>query len=93
MKCPACNGTGKIKYIDSSFNKNLCNFCFGKKDIDWIEYIFGVTREGIDCNWSLKKEDYPIIETEILNKLSMDLTKEIDKEILNYYLGKHNGNE
>ena len=39
MKCSKCNGTGKIKI---SSKKIKCYFCNGKKEIDWVENIFGV---------------------------------------------------
>ena len=35
MKCPKCNGS---MHYDTSW----CNFCYGKKELDWIEIIFGV---------------------------------------------------
>lgn len=41
MKCPECNGLGKER-TGISFYKNLCSFCYGKKELDWIEYVLGV---------------------------------------------------
>jgi hypothetical protein len=35
MKCPKCNS-------DEGFRQEMCKFCFGKPDLDWIEVIFGV---------------------------------------------------
>jgi len=42
MKCDKCNGTG----CDPNFYPNkipvLCDKCLGKKELDWLESIFGV---------------------------------------------------
>ena len=40
MKCPKCNG----KYYDRNRWSFICKFCHGKKELDWIEIIFGVDR-------------------------------------------------
>jgi DnaJ-class molecular chaperone len=39
-KCPKCNGTGFIMNQET-FNTQHCDFCHGKKELDWIDYIFG----------------------------------------------------
>lgn len=53
-KCPNCEGnsykleleTGKIYEVQFKFPNSIkCNFCKGKKELDWIENVFGV--EGI----------------------------------------------
>ena len=40
MKCPKCNGSG-LEFF-SEKGKITCRFCWGKKELDWIEIIFGV---------------------------------------------------
>lgn len=42
MICPKCNGT-KTFFIDINGLKyeRFCNFCHGKDDLDWIEYVIG----------------------------------------------------
>ena len=45
MKCPVCNGKGKqvLDFELGKFNVIIkCLFCYGKKELDWIEVIFGV---------------------------------------------------
>ena len=45
MLCPVCKGE-KCLFIDGIKFTNLkCDFCYGKKDLDWIESIIGVSRE------------------------------------------------
>lgn len=45
MKCPKCNGKKKVVLMKTGpFDiEDWCNFCNGKKDLDWIENILGVT--------------------------------------------------
>jgi RecJ-like exonuclease len=39
-KCPKCNGIGYIMNKET-FITQYCDFCNGKKELDWIDYIFG----------------------------------------------------
>lgn len=43
-KCPKCEGKPlQPKVINNiTFTNCLCDFCYGKKNLDWLEYIFGV---------------------------------------------------
>ena len=55
MKCQRCNGTGII--IIEDIWKIRCTLCLGKKELDWIEEIFGVDEVSIiDCNWGIKHD-------------------------------------
>jgi hypothetical protein len=44
MVCDECNGTGINK--DNSW---FCDKCKGKKELDWIENIIGVSEDIIDA--------------------------------------------
>ena len=52
MLCPDCNGKpfSSIKKEEpfKHSSSRVCNFCNGKKELDWVEYIFGVTTPGVD---------------------------------------------
>ena len=45
MKCPKCSGKQLIMENSSSDDKlrTSCDFCYGKKELDWIEFVFGIT--------------------------------------------------
>jgi hypothetical protein len=52
MKCPKCKGKNKFVAQEIEHdgcmeytNTNTCNFCYGQKNLDWIEFIFGVKRD------------------------------------------------
>ena len=63
MKCPKCNSLGFIIWTSSDGykHKGICNFCWDKKELDWIEVIFGV-----DFSYQLKqlnlKDKYEVSE-------------------------------
>jgi RecJ-like exonuclease len=39
MKCNKCNGMGYIVLDDKS--NTICDFCWGKAELDWVENIIG----------------------------------------------------
>ena len=46
MKCPRCNGVMIVKNKKGipikHVSVSLCDFCHGKQDLDWVEFITGV---------------------------------------------------
>lgn len=71
--CDKCNGRGNIPTKNPDVVKQ-CSKCFGKKQLDWIENLVGVTKY---------KPTFDEVQQDILNVLSMELAKKIDEEILN----------
>ena len=43
-KCPVCNGEpAPNKVVNGiTFTNCICEFCWGKKNVTWIEAVFGV---------------------------------------------------
>ena len=53
-KCPVCNGEDLPNIIESrngnmtiSIVNRICTFCYGKKELNWLEYLFGVKEPRI----------------------------------------------
>lgn len=38
-ECPVCKGK---TLVSSEFSNEICKFCWGKKNLNWLEVIFGV---------------------------------------------------
>ena len=48
MKCPVCNGKEFERLKNSDLPLKVeCRFCYGRKELDWIENIFGVDSDGL----------------------------------------------
>jgi len=43
-KCPRCNGEPlpPLTVKNITFTNRVCEFCYGKKKLNWLEVIFGV---------------------------------------------------
>jgi hypothetical protein len=80
MKCPNCNG----KFTNPEESVLWCNFCHGKKDLDWIENIFGVTPGFHSFSFDLDLSNSFGISTmnEIAEKMAKEIALEIDKDIM-----------
>ena len=51
MKCQKCKGTGieyrkRWKPRDKSYT-SICTHCNGKKELDWVDNIFGDSKNGM----------------------------------------------
>jgi len=53
MKCPKCNG---------ELRKSICDFCFGKHELDWIEVIKGVQRDPYEYSQYYNSSFYALDE-------------------------------
>jgi hypothetical protein len=40
-ECPKCNGKGLFVSDKPELYFETCDFCYGKKELNWIEVIFG----------------------------------------------------
>ena len=73
--CPKCNGTGGID--DGCLDEELiktCGKCYGNGKLDWIEAAMG--------KQSRMKMYFTDIPQSMIDTLSEQIAKEIDKEIL-----------
>ena len=64
MICPTCEGLGYILidlyHIGYSYkHKSTCNLCWGKKEIDWVENIFGSEKPHyIKRSYNIDKDEW-----------------------------------
>ena len=56
MQCPVCKGICKIPEIADGVWFSGCSFCYGKKDLDWIEFLLGVN--SFDDVWKIEDGKY-----------------------------------
>jgi hypothetical protein len=44
--CPVCNGVSQDINVDNiKFTNTVCDFCWGKKNLTWLEMVFGIDRD------------------------------------------------
>lgn len=51
-KCPKCTGYSYEMHGIIYQKVSRCTFCYGKEELDWIEYIFGVKQPSYDFDWN-----------------------------------------
>jgi len=95
--CPICGGLGSLEKFEKVIIdnnritipvKNVCNFCKGKKYLDWIECITGVEKwyispEARDIDIFRSNKEFNIKKLNELNK-SGSLWKKIQKKFLDF---------
>ena len=71
MKCPKCNGKEWERVNTQETISIKCNFCNGKKELDWVEYIIGVERKPFKASLE-----------EAIQECAKELSDQIDKDII-----------
>jgi len=72
--CDKCNGKGNIPTKNPDVVK-VCPKCHGKKELDWIENVVGVT----------KIKSFTDIQQEIIEQMGDDMVKKVDEEMMKMY--------
>jgi hypothetical protein len=85
--CDKCNGEGAILHHKIEVMDYVCPKCQGRGKVDWVENVVGVKPK--DSMFSFSKfaatyADVPIpdFQMDFINKLSNELAKEIDNDII-----------
>jgi len=47
-KCPKCTGDRHLRIDSIKFTNLICDYCWGKPELDWMEYLFGVDKSYYD---------------------------------------------
>lgn len=70
--CNKCNGKGHLPTKNPDVVK-MCPKCHGKKELDWIENVVGVTKT---------KEPFDI-HKDMMDILAEQIAKKVDEDIVN----------
>lgn len=76
--CDKCNGKGNLPTKNPDVVKQ-CPKCYGKKKLDWIENVVGVTKIKASFN-EIQKEMMDILGAKIAKQIDDDILKEIIKD-------------
>ena len=83
--CDKCNGNRNIKKVNKNMQSFsiICPKCLGKGSVDWIENIMGKSPTNFDGYYFSISDIENCFEQEYFAKVCLDITKTIDKDIIN----------
>jgi len=86
--CKKCNGSGKINHEPDIYVSTICGVCDGSGYVDWVEYITGRNRRNLER----MADDFKNFHDEYITKMTDNIAKSIDEEILKSLSGASGDN-